>query len=57
MYLSDLDLVYALRAKIGIDLATSKWVHFEPSRREEHDGAKINSVSPFCKKLFDVEKR
>ena len=33
MYLSDLDLVYAARVKIGINLATSKWVHFEPSRR------------------------
>ena len=54
MYLSDLDFVYARSAKIEIDPATSKWVHFEPSRREEHDGVKINYLDPFCKTLFDV---
>ena len=45
VYLSVLDLVYVPWAKIRIDLATSKWVHFEPCRREEHDGAKINSIT------------
>ena len=56
MYLNDLDLVHALRAKIKIDQTRSKWVYSEPSRREEHDGGKITSLTWFCKELFDFEK-